>query len=95
MSSGFDRAGANARQFVSVPRPASAITTDVIGSPVFIGSGVANTVRYEDLLPPTAVPSPRAMGFTGNTCTNCQGTRMQIAGHCEVCTDCGTSSGCS
>lgn len=40
-------------------------------------------------------PSARYMGFTGNTCTNCQSTRMQVAGHCEVCCDCGTTTGCS
>lgn len=37
----------------------------------------------------------RAKGFTGNECTTCGSIHMVIAGHCEVCTDCGTSSGCS
>ena len=40
---------------------------------------------------------PKAMGYTGNACQNedCGSTRMVISGHCEVCLDCGTSSGCS
>lgn len=39
--------------------------------------------------------TPRQMGYTGNTCSNCGSTRMSIAGHCEVCADCGTTTGCS
>ena len=34
-------------------------------------------------------------GYTGNSCQDCGSTRMKIAGHCEVCDDCGASSGCS
>lgn len=37
----------------------------------------------------------RQQGFTGNTCSNCGGSRMLVAGHCEVCSDCGTTTGCS
>lgn len=37
----------------------------------------------------------RAQGYTGNTCSHCGGVRMQVAGHCEVCSDCGTTTGCS
>lgn len=37
----------------------------------------------------------RAMGFTGNLCSNCGGIHLQQAGHCEVCSDCGTTTGCS
>jgi hypothetical protein len=45
--------------------------------------------------PPTVLPSPRQMGYTGNTCTYCSSTRMTVSGHCEKCEDCGESSGCS
>lgn len=35
----------------------------------------------------------QAQGFTGDQCTNCNS--MQISGHCQVCADCGTTTGCS
>ena len=37
----------------------------------------------------------RASGYTGDTCSNCQGIRMKVSGHCTVCEDCGTTTGCS
>jgi hypothetical protein len=48
-------------------------------------------------------PGPRKMtreeargkGFTGNTCSHCGSSEMQVAGHCEVCASCGTTTGCS
>ncbi len=39
--------------------------------------------------------SARSQGFTGDACTHCGSMKMQIAGHCQVCTECGTSTGCS
>ncbi len=53
---------------------------------------------------PDAQPQPqrqitrleaKAHGFTGNQCTNCNSMKMQVAGHCECCADCGTTTGCS
>lgn len=38
---------------------------------------------------------PKSMGYTGNQCTGCNSMRMVVSGHCEVCLDCGNSSGCS
>ncbi len=37
----------------------------------------------------------RAQGYSGDVCTNCQGVRLRWAGHCQVCDDCGTTTGCS
>lgn len=37
----------------------------------------------------------RGKGFTGNVCDQCGSMEMQIAGHCEVCSSCGTTTGCS
>jgi hypothetical protein len=37
----------------------------------------------------------KSQGFTGDACTHCGSMKMQIAGHCQVCTECGTSTGCS
>jgi hypothetical protein len=40
-------------------------------------------------------PSARDMGYTGDQCSNCSSIRMKMAGHCMVCEDCGTTTGCS
>lgn len=37
----------------------------------------------------------REQGFTGGTCDTCGSVRMQNAGTCTVCVDCGTTTGCS
>jgi hypothetical protein len=37
----------------------------------------------------------RAQGYSGDVCDQCQGSRMRWAGHCKVCEDCGTTTGCS
>jgi ribonucleoside-diphosphate reductase alpha chain len=37
----------------------------------------------------------RSSGYTGNVCDICHSTRMRVAGHCMVCEDCGTTTGCS
>ena len=44
---------------------------------------------------PTEVGNVRSQGYTGDICAHCQGSRMRWAGHCQVCEDCGESSGCS
>lgn len=36
-----------------------------------------------------------AQGYSGDICDNCQGARLRWAGHCKVCDDCGTTTGCS
>lgn len=33
--------------------------------------------------------------YTGNTCTRCYGVHMVRNGTCELCLDCGETSGCS
>ena len=42
-----------------------------------------------------SVEEARGKGYTGNSCQDCGSVKMKIAGHCEVCEDCGSSSGCS
>ena len=34
-------------------------------------------------------------GYTGDMCSNCNSMRMKISGHCQVCEECGTTTGCS
>lgn len=43
----------------------------------------------------TMKSAARSVGYTGNPCTNCGGWRMRRNGTCEVCDDCGTTTGCS
>lgn len=62
-----------------------------------------NEVRAEEptaLAPSTAETLTqgevaRQAGYTGDQCSNCNSMRMRIAGHCMVCEDCGTTTGCS
>lgn len=35
------------------------------------------------------------MGYSGNTCADCGGSKMRRNGTCEICEDCGRTSGCS
>ncbi len=41
------------------------------------------------------VQAARSMGFTGETCKNCNSIRMVQSGTCSVCLDCGHTTGCS
>lgn len=50
---------------------------------------------FEPGLPKMTREEARGKGFTGNVCNICGSMEMQIAGHCEVCTSCGTTTGCS
>jgi hypothetical protein len=43
---------------------------------------------------PAAVPSGVG-GYTGNSCTQCGSPKMVRNGACELCTDCGNTTGCS
>ena len=39
--------------------------------------------------------NPRDLGFTGSMCASCGSVSMKRSGACELCVECGTSSGCS
>lgn len=54
----------------------------------------SHTAPKRDILG-AEIGDPRLLGFTGNTCSYCGSTRMQISGHCEACADCGETTGCS
>lgn len=41
------------------------------------------------------IKKARSMGFTGDMCTSCGGMNMKKNGSCLVCSDCGTTTGCS
>lgn len=42
-----------------------------------------------------ATAAHRASGFTGNVCDQCGGVHMIRSGTCELCNDCGSTTGCS
>ena len=58
-------------------------------------------LRARAILDAAPIPEPdkfqvaRMQGFTGDICSQCGGVHMQMAGHCMVCADCGTTTGCS
>jgi hypothetical protein len=41
------------------------------------------------------VAAAKQQGFTGAMCTQCSSLSMKRNGACEVCVDCGTTTGCS
>lgn len=88
MSSGFDRKGAN------VP---SKTNDGLTGEKAEIVAGFKTYTKQVPLEPHEVFspPSPQQMGYTGDTCSNCQGVRMRRNGSCMVCDDCGTTTGCS
>ena len=40
-------------------------------------------------------PNAKAQGYTGSICSACGSSRMKRNGSCELCVDCGETSGCS
>lgn len=84
MSSGYHRAGAHVRPWHDANDDKEVKATVTIqGPPV--------DVELEKF----RVPPPSAMGFTGDECDHCHGSRVVQTGHCKTCQDCGTTSGCS
>lgn len=55
-----------------------------------------NAARETSLLSPTHVSIPSASGgLTGSMCSTCGSSNMRRNGSCEVCGDCGETTGCS
>ena len=44
---------------------------------------------------PTKIEIAKQQGFTGSMCSGCGSFKMKRNGSCEVCLDCGATSGCS
>jgi hypothetical protein len=55
-------------------------------------SAQPSVVDAADAPPPIGVPNGSFL--SGDTCIKCGGCRMQQAGACRVCLDCGESGGC-
>lgn len=65
------------------------------GTPATPISGLRDLIAQE---PPSSASlrfTPSCGGYTGNPCPTCGSARMRRNGTCEVCDDCGTTTGCS
>lgn len=62
-----------------------------------VGSGEFRALESElnpvALKPPRSPNVDRAVGYTGNQCSQCGSTKMVRSGTCETCIDCGNSNG--
>ena len=84
MSSGFSRTG----------RPNVGEARTIIHRPA--APNLDATLTHKNDVPvsdPTSIA--RASGYTGAVCDICGSSRMRTAGHCMVCEECGTTTGCS
>lgn len=59
------------------------------------GSGEFRAAWSEMTLEPMEPTRVNGAGYTGNCCRDCGGVRMVRNGTCEICNDCGNTSGCS
>jgi len=98
--------GLSAAASYTPPAAASTSTVTALRSATALKSDPAPTVLNAAELNP--IPSPPAQqdagqlrqqalmqGYTGDQCSNCNSMRMKVSGHCMVCEDCGTTTGCS
>jgi len=44
---------------------------------------------------PSSLSDAKLQGYTGSACSGCGSTKMKRNGSCELCMDCGATSGCS
>ncbi len=67
------------------------------GSPSLFENTVMqqSTETTETEAAPTTLEIAKQQGFTGSICGSCASTKMKRNGSCEVCLDCGATSGCS
>ncbi len=49
----------------------------------------------EATVAPTKIEIAKLQGYTGSMCSGCGSSRVKRNGSCEVCLDCGATSGCS
>lgn len=56
----------------------------------------SQVIRNGTCTPDTPLPfSMKEQGYTGNLCANCGGSKLIRNGTCELCIECGSTSGCS
>lgn len=66
---------------------------DYAGEPLSVGETRDDQDHFTAEWAATEVA--RQQGYTGDQCSHCNSMRMQMAGHCMVCADCGETTGCS
>jgi len=54
-----------------------------------------NHVEQDEVENTDGVSDVKLLGFTGSLCSECGSDKMKRNGSCELCTDCGATSGCS
>lgn len=71
-------------------------------SPSTIGAAVESKTQGEIekavaqvAVAPSKIAIAKQQGFTGSMCSGCGSFKMKRNGSCEVCLDCGATSGCS
>jgi ribonucleoside-diphosphate reductase alpha chain len=100
MSAGFHYLGANAGKVPGysnrgrVNIPMVAIPAASVKAPP---PAVDATLLDSERVAAPAMGKAQAVqsGYTGDQCSHCSSMRMKISGHCQVCEDCGTTTGCS
>lgn len=107
MSSGYHRMGANVRKknlkwdnrlmvpFADGDAPVALIAPDDAGPSIGFHAKIKDPTPITDPIPALSRDAAQQQGYTGDQCSNCFSMRMQVAGHCMVCADCGTTTGCS
>jgi hypothetical protein len=100
LGSSVDPAGARDRLIAELLNGAAIVPTEPVVAPAVESPRLADTLL--DGEPGAPAPAPRLsahaarrQGYTGNTCMTCGSARMKVSGHCEVCEDCGSTTGCS
>ncbi len=88
---------ANIQSSVTALRTATALKTDLEAAATAFNAG-----EIDPIPSPPPGQDARAQrqeaqmkGYTGDQCSNCNSMRMKVSGHCLVCEDCGTTTGCS
>lgn len=102
-----DRGGAQQRYAAALAADARRLggeddEPEPIGDPPPDKGGPAEVKSAETAHPDTEISSgemtatqAKQQGYTGDTCDHCGSARMRVSGHCNVCEDCGTTTGCS
>lgn len=99
MSYGFYRLGSNVNPEAAKAKMGG-ILSKMFDTPLPVFETVAEAIpKGKPAEPPavkaTEIGDPRSQGYSGDVCRDCQGSRMKWAGHCLVCEDCGSTTGCS
>ena len=94
MSAGFFRTGRPNVAMEDV-RGTSAVGPNVDATLVHNASTDLMVERNAQPPGKITVGEAKASGYTGTFCDVCGSFRMRMAGHCTVCEECGSTTGCS